>query len=262
MDDQHHSAPETTNAAQRLQRLRSLVARRAQSEWGRSHVEDELAQTPDSPRARCPRFAGIIEESGDGAVILAETEEELALDMAERLTSEIPIRPIELVDLDTDDHRDAICEATVRFAQPPSYPPGLNAEQEILAMNAGVATEPPGHGGRLTPAYLIATYCQPLSAAEKGKDSEHHTGSCGFDGHRGYDDGYAWMEHLTESGWVTQHDIGECPHSITMVWPALPADPRHAIARYLDTQLTIGVFNSHHAISNALTKYRAEEPTP
>ena len=40
----------------------------------------------------------------------------------------------------------------------------MNAREEILAMGAGVGTEPPGHGGRLTPTYLIETYCQPLSA--------------------------------------------------------------------------------------------------
>ncbi len=136
----------------------------------------------------------------------------------------------------------------------------MNAREEILAMGAGVSTEPPGHSGRLTPTYLIETYCQPLSGVEKREDSEYHTGCCGFDGHRGYDDGYDWMEHLGESGWVAQNDIGEWPYSITMVWPALQADPRHAMARYLERELTIEVFNSHDAASRALAKLRAEQP--
>lgn len=109
-------AHESGNPAARLRRLKALVAQRADTDWGQETIEDELAQDPDSPEARCPRFAGIVEESGDQAVIVAETEEELAEDMAGRLTSEIPIRPIELIDLDTDQQRLAFCEATVRFA--------------------------------------------------------------------------------------------------------------------------------------------------
>lgn len=114
----------TTNqtAAQRLRRLKALVTERANTEWGREEIEDELAQDPDSPDATCPRFAGIIEESCENAVILADTQEELAFDMARRLTSEIPISPIELVDLDTQQHRLALCEATVRFAPTQSSP--------------------------------------------------------------------------------------------------------------------------------------------
>ncbi len=122
------STPETGKAAQRLRRLHALVARRAHTDWGQSHIEDELAQDPDCADARCPRFAGIIEESGDEAVILAETEAQLAGDMAARLTAEIPIRPIELVDLDTQQHRPAFCEATVRFAPAPANEPAHSAQ--------------------------------------------------------------------------------------------------------------------------------------
>lgn len=125
--------PETSHAAQRLRRLKALVAKRTPSDWGQSHVAVELAQDPDSPSARCPRFAGIVEESGDEAVILADTEADLAYEMAARFTSDIPIRPIELIDLDTEQHRLAICEATVRFAQPapadPSRPTGGSQPQ-------------------------------------------------------------------------------------------------------------------------------------
>ncbi|MGA2163342.1 MAG: hypothetical protein ABSH36_02605 [Solirubrobacteraceae bacterium] len=100
----------------RLRCLHELLARRAYTDWGRSYVEEDLARDPDAPGAWCPRFAGIVEESGDEAVLLAETEAQLAADMADLLNSEIPIRPVELVDLDTERHRAAVYEATVRFA--------------------------------------------------------------------------------------------------------------------------------------------------
>ena len=107
--------PQQAITAQRLRKLHELVARRANTHWGASHIEDELAQTPDSPGAHCPRFAGIVEESGDESVLLDDTEADLARDMAWRFISEIPIRPVELVDLDTGQCRTAVCEATVRF---------------------------------------------------------------------------------------------------------------------------------------------------
>ncbi len=114
--------PQSCNHAGRLRHLKALVAQRADTDWGQEAVQLELGQDPDSPDARCPRFAGILEESGDRAVILAETEEELAEEMAARLTSEIPIRPIELVDLDTHQQRLAFCNATVRFTSPEPRP--------------------------------------------------------------------------------------------------------------------------------------------
>ena len=44
----------TTNqtAAQRLRRLKALVAERANTEWGQKEIEDELAQDPDSRTRR------------------------------------------------------------------------------------------------------------------------------------------------------------------------------------------------------------------
>ena len=118
-----HTANQDGNAAQRLRRLKALVVQRADTDWGQKDIEHELAQDPDSTNATCPRLAGIIEESGDQAVILADSEELLALDMAGRLASEIPVRPIELIDLDTQQHRLAFCEATVRFAPAAADPP-------------------------------------------------------------------------------------------------------------------------------------------
>ena len=124
-----HTTQHPGNAAQRLRRLKALDAQRATTEWGEKEIGYELAQDPDSPDATCPRFAGVIEESGEEAVVLAKSEEELAFDMAGRLTSEIPISPVELVDLDTQQHRLAVSEATVRFAPVPADDPGADHEK-------------------------------------------------------------------------------------------------------------------------------------
>jgi hypothetical protein len=104
--------------AQRLRRLHALVAEQAPTEWGRSYVENHLAQPLNWRHAYCARFAGIVEESGDQAVILGATESDLAVEMAGLLTNDIPIRPVELIDLDTGQRRLAICEATVHFITP------------------------------------------------------------------------------------------------------------------------------------------------
>jgi hypothetical protein len=99
----------------RMQRLRDLVARRARSDWGKSHIEETLAQDPRSPHARCPRYAGILEESGEESVILAETVQQLAREMGSLADAEIPILPVELIDLDTGEQRLAHRHTTVGF---------------------------------------------------------------------------------------------------------------------------------------------------
>lgn len=102
----------------RLQRLRDLVARRARSDWGTSHIEETLAQDPHSPHARCPRYAGILEESGEESVILADTVRQLAREMGPFADAEIPILPVELIDLDTGEQRLACRTTTVTFLAP------------------------------------------------------------------------------------------------------------------------------------------------
>lgn len=114
---QSNPTHECGDAAARLRNLKALVLRCTDSDWGREDIADVLAQDPGSSEATCPRFAGIVEESGDRAVILAETEAELAQDMAGRLTNEIPIRPTELVDLDTCRQALAFCEVSVHFIE-------------------------------------------------------------------------------------------------------------------------------------------------
>jgi hypothetical protein len=99
----------------RLQRLRELVALQADSDWGRSYVQEILDQDPDEADSHCPRFAGLVEESGEYALVVAETIADLAYDMAARVTNEIPMSAIEMIDLDTQEHHPADTEATVRF---------------------------------------------------------------------------------------------------------------------------------------------------
>jgi hypothetical protein len=132
----------------RLRRLHALVARHARTKWGRSYIESQLAEDAKSQCSCCPRFAGIVEESGDNAVIVADTQAALAAEMAAMFTSEITIRPVELVDLDTEQRQAAICDATVRFASEPSTEPERvksgaqeSSKREVLAKLLEAARE-------------------------------------------------------------------------------------------------------------------------
>jgi hypothetical protein len=109
----HSETP--TNIPLRLQRLHELIARRADRHWGRSHIEETLTQDPQAPHTRCPGYAGILQESGEELVILAETPRQLADQMGALADAEIPIIPIELIDLDTGDRRLAYRQTTVKF---------------------------------------------------------------------------------------------------------------------------------------------------
>jgi hypothetical protein len=102
----------------RLRRLHALVSEQAPTEWGRSYIEDDLVQRAEMRHGYCPRFAGIVEESGEQAVILAASEADLAVEMAGMFTRATPLRPVELVDLDTGTRRLAVCDAAVHFIAP------------------------------------------------------------------------------------------------------------------------------------------------
>jgi|ERR1039458_8027960 hypothetical protein len=99
----------------RLQRLRELIALQSDPDWAPSYVQEILDQDSDGPDPLCPRFAGLVEESGDCAIVVAETVEELAAEMAALVINEIPMSAIEMLDLDTQEHRQAYTEATVHF---------------------------------------------------------------------------------------------------------------------------------------------------
>jgi hypothetical protein len=112
-DTPHTGEPAVTRT--RLQRLRELIALQSDADWARSYVEEILDQDPDSPDSRCARFAGLVEESGDRAIVVAETIEELANEMAALVTNEIPMSAIEMIDLDTQERRQAHTTAAVNF---------------------------------------------------------------------------------------------------------------------------------------------------
>jgi hypothetical protein len=218
---------------QPLRRLHTLVASRAPTDWGHSYIEDELAQDPESPNARCPRFAGIVEESGDEAVILAETETELAGDMAALFTNEIPIRPIEMVDLDTDQHRAAICEATVRFAPAerrasrqrdirakwPHSNPALDAIDIALIAERMDATD--SQDGPLEGDYVV------FADGVTRRISYHWTDGAGWDGGCQTSDGGRF--HLTSYG---------CSFSGSL-YPCVPTDSLTLTDEYRDGEAWI-----------------------
>lgn len=103
---------------------------------------------------------------------------------------------------------------------------------------------------------LLAYYCKPTPrfqwTEQTREDSRVYSGPCGFDGRRGYDDGYDWMAALEAAGWRTIDTLGEMPFSIYFDWRALPADPRHAIAHYCEGDLSIEVFTDRAAAERAV----------
>ena len=94
----------------RLQRLHELIALHANSAWGRSYVRKILYQDPDAADLHCPRFAGLVEESGQGAIVVGETIADLAGVMAVLVTNEIPMSAIEMIDLDTQERHEAVLD--------------------------------------------------------------------------------------------------------------------------------------------------------
>jgi hypothetical protein len=107
------------HSALRWERLRELLpALGADNEWGTSHIENIVAQDPHAPDARCPRYAGVLEESGDQLVILADTVEQLTYDMGALADAEIPLVSVELVDLDSGERCLACPNTTVTFLPP------------------------------------------------------------------------------------------------------------------------------------------------
>ena len=119
--------------------------------------------------------------------------------------------------------------------------------------------------GPLSPKALIDTYCQPgMQGGWKTQTREHstfHAGFCGVDERKGYENGYVWIADLTHSGWVPQRDIGHWPQTAYAIWPALAADPQHAIAHYCEADMAVEIFDSSESMVGALVKLRAEGPS-
>jgi hypothetical protein len=130
----------------------------------------------------------------------------------------------------------------------------------IAAALAGLDDAPPPGDGPLTPQALIDTYCRPGMQSgwrtKRRKHSMFHAGFCGFDGHKGFDDGYSWMTDLTRSGWVQLPEVGDWPLVAFMLWHAKPSDPWYAIAHYCEGDTAIEVFDSKHATAQGLQTLR------
>ena len=141
----------------------------------------------------------------------------------------------------------------------------MTSYQQIVGVLGGL-TESAPQGGPLTPAALIETYCRPgMASGWSSTEREHstlHAGFCGYDGQRGFDDGYDWMAHLEASGWRPEARSGDWPYVVYMLWPALSSDQRYAIAHYCEGDFAVEVFQDRSAAAQGLTKLRAERPAP
>jgi hypothetical protein len=121
----------TTRAAvlSRLERLQALAARWSTPWWDDDQVRALLRQDRGSADVECPRYAALVEESGDHLVIVGETIDALRDEMAGRAEAEIPIMPVKLIDLDSGEERVASWQATVWFEGETPPPPRARAER-------------------------------------------------------------------------------------------------------------------------------------
>jgi hypothetical protein len=145
----------------------------------------------------------------------------------------------------------------------------VSGPAEVVAAIAGLGGPPPAGGGPLTPQVLIDTYCQPPAdeesrtgawRSEQRADSMFNAGFCGFDGRQGFDEGHDWISELAESGWCPLPGLGEWPLVAFAFWPALPSDPRWAIAHYCEGDMAVEVFTDHHAANKGYTCLRRGRP--
>ena len=139
----------------------------------------------------------------------------------------------------------------------------MSGAADLVAAVAGIAPQPPAAGGPLTPQALIDTYCQPgmqsgWRSARRSR-SIFNAGSCGYDGRRGFDDGYEWIAELAASGWRPLPALGDWPFIAYMLWRAWPSDPRWAVAHYCEGDLAIEVFDDKQAASDGLQQLRREQ---
>jgi hypothetical protein len=137
--------------------------------------------------------------------------------------------------------------------------------QQLAGILAGITQSALTDGGPLTPQTLIDTYCQPgMQSIWTNKEtarSKFHAGFCGYDGQKGFDDGYYWLRELDESGWHAEHRTGNWPYVAQMIWAALPADPRYAIAHYCEGDFAVEVFTSVEAAAEGLRQLRLDHAT-
>lgn len=69
-------------------------------------------------------------------------------------------------------------------------------------------------------------------------------GFCGFTGSSGYDDGYGFMGDLLDRGWGELPGKGDWPYLVYLAWLPKGPEDKHAIAEYIEGDLTVWVFDS------------------
>jgi hypothetical protein len=138
----------------------------------------------------------------------------------------------------------------------------VSTYQEMAGILAGLTKGAPTDGGPLTPQALIDTYCQlGMQSGWSNKEtpqSKFHAGFCGYDGEKGFDDGYHWLNELEGSGWHAEHLTGNWPYVAQMIWAALPVDPRYAIAHYCEGDFAVEVFPNVDAAAEGLRQLRVD----
>lgn len=112
------SAPTRSQITARLARLRALAEDRGTDEYGRREIAKLLKAQGQSAPSDCPRYAAVLLESGDPYIIVAETLDELAVDIGNHVAGEIPLSPDRAIDLDTGDTREVAVEVAVSLGEP------------------------------------------------------------------------------------------------------------------------------------------------
>jgi hypothetical protein len=103
----------------------------------------------------------------------------------------------------------------------------------------------------LTPAHLIAIYCQPPTDERRADgyvgslpepDRPHaswHSGFVGYDGTTGFDDGHEYLDALIASRWRPMPELGDWPLVIYTWWAPCESNDRFALAHYCEGE-TLG----------------------
>ena len=128
----------------------------------------------------------------------------------------------------------------------------------VFALLAGIAKP----SRQLTPVQLIETYCTPRLPRP---GAELYAGFAGWDGERGFGDGYDYMGALLDGGWHAIPGVGEWPYLSYMAWLALADDPGYYVARYCEGDLEIEAFASEQGFNGRLRALRRpgrEKPGP
>jgi hypothetical protein len=111
----------------------------------------------------------------------------------------------------------------------------------IVARIAGLDTTAPT---TVTPAQLVERFCDPTRrTVEEGVVIDR--GFCGFDGSRGFDDGYDFMGYLDgRTGWRCLSEVGDWPHHFFATRHPSGDEARWTIIEYCEADLVVRRFDS------------------